>query len=112
MILRAIAGIVVVAFVLSSVPMEYLSVRNADTVNQEAGEEHHRGSCPDETPEGDPCSDGCDCLCCPGHARILLPGGQTASATLLFQSGSLSDPCDDIHPLDVVFRIFHPPRAV
>jgi hypothetical protein len=70
----------------------------------------HSTPCPDETPEGDPCSEGCDCLCCPGHAR-LLPAATRTDLSANSTMRSVSAPSPDLYPFELISRIFRPPRA-
>jgi len=70
----------------------------------------HSAPCPDATPEGDPCSDDCVCLCCPGHARVLPVGTQVALASLIGVQ-ELPDPVGNLNPIDLVTRVFRPPRS-
>ena len=106
--LRSLTWLVVSVFIQALIPAGF-----------EAHEDHrhaddaatHSAPCPDETPEGDPCSEGCDCLCCPGHARML----PVATLTDLSADSSvqkLSSPGPDLYPFEVVSRVFRPPRAV
>lgn len=71
----------------------------------------HPTPCPDACPDGAPCDEGCECLCCPGHARLLLPSSEAPLAAIACV-GELVAPLREIHPHDVVSRVFRPPRAV
>ena len=73
---------------------------------------HAEGStCPDPDSDEHPCGPSCPCTCCPGHL--------TAAAITPLQPvivAPLSDEIeismrDDLHPKDVLSRIFHPPRV-
>ena len=80
---------------------------------------HHRpfsealGDCHDAPcPDGDevPCGDGCSCLCCPGHAKAFFPPlPEGLERPLLL--GERQRWADDVHPVGVSRRVFHPPRA-
>jgi hypothetical protein len=68
-------------------------------------------SCPDPGDDGNPCGPTCPCACCPGHL---------AAATFVSVRPSIQAPpsdefqlslLNDLHPKDVIFRIFHPPRV-
>ena len=75
---------------------------------EQAGHFH----CPDGAPDGAPCSDSCQCLCCPGHSRLLPPNLTNTAQRALLSFGGVMDLDQDLHPPDVMFRIFHPPRTV
>ena len=72
---------------------------------------HIEGSpCPDPDHSGDPCGPGCACTCCPGHAPAVafaIPSLKLAQPPL---SKLKVHPNEDLHPQDVLSRIFHPPR--
>ena len=65
--------------------------------------------CPDETPEGDPCPEGCACLCCPGHARVL-PGASVSVASFV-QPQRFVCAARRLRTFDLVSRVYRPPRA-
>ena len=78
---------------------------------------HHGGGapCPDGDRDGHgPCSNGCPCLCCPGHGTLLYPpvswglvrpeGRPTRSTHPGF------GPPEALHPDDNTHRIYRPPR--
>ncbi len=110
--LRAIAWIAAAAFMLSMVPFESLAPATVGDHDDAVEEAAHHGPCPDETPDGAPCSEGCACLCCPGHARTLLPDGLASIDRPYSGQGGLLNYSDGLNPQDLIFRIFHPPRAV
>lgn len=112
MIVRSVSWIVVAAFLFSLVPLEALISSSVGARGEAAVVDAHHGPCPDETPDGAPCPDGCACLCCPGHLRTLPPEGQAVSRAPLHRAGALPGRSDDVHPLDVHFDIFRPPRSV
>ncbi|MBI5507426.1 MAG: hypothetical protein HY903_01615 [Deltaproteobacteria bacterium] len=67
--------------------------------------------CPDPDTHGRPCGPSCPCACCPGHmVRVaLLPGVPTMGApTATALDTIVVTRCT---PVDVLQRIFHPPRA-
>jgi hypothetical protein len=65
--------------------------------------------CPDETPEGDPCPEGCSCLCCPGHARVL-PGVIVALPSFTQPQVVIGTP-HHLYTFELVYRVYRPPRA-
>lgn len=68
-------------------------------------------SCPDPSDDGGPCSPTCQCTCCPGHwtgAPLVTVGPSLETPPVDEIDHS---PPDDLHPLDAIHRIFHPPRA-
>jgi hypothetical protein len=98
-----VASVVFAAGAFAEVPMV-----NLDQASHEDG-----SSCPDSD-HGGPCSPVCPCTCCPGHAMAATSLGIGPSA-ILTPSEPLDEvelsPADELHPRDLVARIFHPPRA-
>lgn len=73
---------------------------------------HTEGSpCPDPTDDSHPCGPACACTCCPGHAAGVVFAVQPFKLGLPPANELKVHPNDDLHPQDVHFRIFHPPRA-
>ena len=73
---------------------------------------HTEGSpCPDPDDAGHPCGPACACTCCPGHAAAPAFVAQRFAFGIPPSSELKVHPNDDLHPKDVHFRIFHPPRA-
>jgi hypothetical protein len=68
-----------------------------------------RNPCPYPVSEGDPCDDGCLCPCSPTHTPASLMSGLVLRPPS-YRSGSLSGYSSDLHPSDILDRIFHPPR--
>lgn len=66
--------------------------------------------CPDGDAEG-PCDDGCLCLCCPGHARVVPSPLIVSLAAPRLSTAHRFDPTDAVHPSGICHRIFRPPRV-
>lgn len=72
----------------------------------------HPAPCPDRSGGEDPCSDNCNCLCCPGHLRVL-PASQALSWCRIdlvvhrFASSEWERLPDGFNQ-----RVFHPPRSI
>jgi hypothetical protein len=69
--------------------------------------------CPDRDHDGKPCGPLCPCTCCPGHG--IVPA-DVPSLSVPFVVSALSTEAElpsieRLDPVDVVFRVFHPPRA-
>lgn len=106
--LRALTWLIVVVFIQALIPGGFEAHDDHHHANDAAA---HAAPCPDESPEGDPCDQGCDCLCCPGHARLLPTTTRTElSADSSVQHLSTLGP--DLYPFELVSRVFRPPRAV
>ena len=68
----------------------------------------HGGSCPDGDEQ--PCPDGCNCMCCPGHLRALIVADGELDRFDRKQPLPVPAP---LGLLDGIFdRVFHPPRTV
>ena len=82
------------------------SVSSGDQIGHTEG-----SSCPDPDDCGHPCGPACACTCCPGHAATAM-----FAPPFVFVAPPACEELnlgtyDDLHPKDVHFRIFHPPRA-
>lgn len=110
--LQRLASIVLFLFVaglVSTAAGEALHA-SADAV-QGSHAENPSSSCPDPGDDGKPCGPACPCACCPGHV---------SAAAFVAARPSIHPPPsgehrpalpDDLHPKDVHFHVFHPPRA-
>jgi hypothetical protein len=81
------------------------------SADQVSHSESSGSSCPDPGDDGKPCGPTCPCACCPGHLTTaafvsVRPSIQPPPSDELHVSR-----LDELHPKDVHFRIFHPPRA-
>lgn len=106
----AVAAAVIAGLVLGSIPVE---APWAHDLEGHAGADQVSVAplhCPDATPDGPPCPDGCTCLCCPGHTRLLLGHHLTSLHSPLLAGQDTPELVDDLFPRDVVRRVFHPPR--
>jgi hypothetical protein len=76
---------------------------------------HNDGStCLDSDHGREPCGPMCPCTCCPGHGTVATPfaSGELAVISLAppVHEVEASRP-QDLHPKELLFSIFHPPRA-
>jgi hypothetical protein len=72
---------------------------------------HADGSpCPDDGDE--PCDDGCACACCHGHspAKAGVPRPPRVAAGDAPRPLPIARP-SDLHPIELIQRVFRPPRA-
>lgn len=100
--------LLVVVFVQALVPGEveiHAEHEHADDIAS------HSSPCPDETPDGEPCGDACECLCCPGHARVLPPIIRSRLGAALHSEQELYSPAAAPSTFELLRRIFRPPRA-
>jgi hypothetical protein len=111
MILRRLAVIVLFIFapgLISTAAGAILhSLAREDQVNHSES-----SSCPDPCDNGNPCSPTCPCACCPGHSSA--PAFVSVRPSLEappFHEHQASLPDGAVHPKDVLFRIYRPPRA-
>jgi hypothetical protein len=81
-------------------------VSDGATVNQAK-----TSPCPDPEEDGHPCGPACTCSCCPGHAPIMLFALLQSSPRIPPSNKLRLHPRDDLHPKDILHRIFHPPRG-
>ena len=110
--LSRMAGLAaLLAFVLSMVSTEAMHGEEGGGHDGEEVAASHPGDCPDGMPDGVPCSSSCACLCCPGHARTLPAAEKAQAVPPRGYSGALSERADLLHPEEIVFGIFRPPRA-
>ncbi|MBN1610198.1 MAG: hypothetical protein JW940_26460 [Polyangiaceae bacterium] len=70
-------------------------------------------TCPDRDHDGKPCGPLCPCTCCPGHgmvpADVPSPSVPVVVSTLSTEVDLVS--AEELDPILVVSRVFHPPRA-
>lgn len=72
----------------------------------------HSHACPDPEQDGSPCGPACPCTCCPGHSVPAAVVYADRPSLLIPPAAQLQAvPPRDLHPEDVLRRIFHPPRA-
>ncbi len=108
--LQSIAFLVLFVFVAGIAPAAvddlWRSASGSDPIS------HTEGSpCLDPDDRGHPCGPACACTCCPGHAiTTMFVPQQFSFAPPACEELNLST-YDVLHPKDVHFRIFHPPRA-
>ncbi len=106
---RRIAWVALWAVVLAMTPWEAIWSRAVDDHEQHTLSATS-APCPDESPDHEPCPDGCLCLCCPGHTSVLIG----AVEVLLISGGGgegLADQRGLFLPDEVSRRVFRPPRA-
>lgn len=111
LVLRRLVVIVLFTFVAS-----LLSGTASQVLHSFAGADpiaaHSDGTpCPDPTDGDHACGPACSCACC--HVQVGVPdvpSYQTSEWLPAFLT--MGDAIrDDLHPKDVDFRVFHPPRA-
>lgn len=108
--LRRLATVVLFLFVAGLASAAASEALHSSVDPSSASSAEH-SSCPDPGDDGNPCGPACPCACCPGHV--------TAAAFVAVESAHQLPPTAelhvfvprDLHPKDVYFRIFHPPRA-
>ncbi|OGQ92783.1 MAG: hypothetical protein A2284_11380 [Deltaproteobacteria bacterium RIFOXYA12_FULL_61_11] len=81
------------------------------SAHQVSHSESSGSSCPHPDDHGKPCGPACPCACCWGHGTTAVfgsvrPSLQPPPSFVLYASWP-----DDLHPKDVLSRIFHPPRV-
>lgn len=110
MILRSLTWVVLSSFVAGPISAATAEVLHNDAAG--AASCHSGGTpCPDSTEYGHPCAPFCACACCPGHALGLAFATHGPRLGLTPASTLRVHPVSDLHPTDVLFRVFHPPRA-
>lgn len=70
----------------------------------------NHGPCPDADSEGS-CDEGCPCLCCPGHATVVLTLVRPMGLRPPRFNCKRVTPRDDRHPDGEFQRVFRPPRG-
>lgn len=106
---RRIAWLTLIGVALAMTPLEAIW-------SWSMGEhDHHEltansAPCPDESPDHQPCSDDCLCLCCPGHSSVLLRSMTVTLAPLAGCDG-LADQPGIALPDEENRRVFRPPRS-
>lgn len=96
-----------VAGLVSATAGEVLhSLVSSDQVNCSEGP-----SCPDPDDDGNPCGPACPCACCPGHSAASVVVSARPSIQAMPSGELQASLADDLHPKDVYYRIFHPPRV-
>ncbi len=66
-------------------------------------------SCPDRSASGDPCPEGCPCVCCPGHRYGVFSPSLLVLARVPLARTALRCMVDELTPQDFAPRIFRPP---
>lgn len=108
--LQRVAVLVLFVFVAGMVSATAGEVLRSWASGDQIG--HTEGSpCPDPDDKGHPCGPACACTCCPGHAATTLFVPQHLTFRPPESEELNLGIYDDLHPKDVHFRIFHPPRA-
>lgn len=110
---RLVACFLLLAVAVSAFPWEVLAAARENHSGQApASVLAHLPSppCPDPAPQGDPRGDGCLCPCCPAHALAPPVVHVGLSARLADRKSDLAPHADDLHPSDIIHRVFHPPR--
>jgi hypothetical protein len=72
--------------------------------------EYANAPCPDSE-DGHPCGPACPCACCPGHRTIAAFVTVSPAFQELPSPERFASPAERLHPQDVFFSFFHPPRA-
>ena len=85
-----------------------LESSNADHVS--LGSHSDSVPCPDGDEEG-PCDDGCPCVCCPGHAKVMFSSPVVSLESPHLNSIHRFGPPESVHPSGIHHRIFRPPRV-
>jgi len=109
-ILRGLTWVVLCSFVAGPVSAMSGEMLRAD---DDHGDRCHAEGlpCPDPIDDGQPCGPSCACACCPGHALGLAFATHGLRPGLAPASTLRVHPASDLHPMDVLFRVFHPPRV-
>lgn len=108
--LRRLATVVLFVFVAGFVSAAAGEALHS-SVDSSLASSAESSSCPDPGEDGSPCGPTCPCACCPGHLTMAAFGA--AESVHHFPSTAelhVFVP-RNLHPKDVYFRIFHPPRA-
>ncbi|HOU93647.1 MAG TPA: hypothetical protein PLU22_21495 [Polyangiaceae bacterium] len=96
----------VASFALGTAAELWHSFAGADPIAHAGGP-----PCPDPSDGDHPCGPACHCVCC--HVPLAAPdlsGCRPSEGLVAFTA--LDEPLrDDLHPEDVPFPIFHPPRT-
>jgi len=81
------------------------------STSSDQGSHCYGSSCPDPGSDGGPCGPTCPSACCPGHSMIAAFTAVRPSieAPPSDELSALSP--NDLYPKDILYRIFHPPRA-
>jgi hypothetical protein len=85
------------------------STGSSDQVTHEDG-----STCPDSDNGHAPCGPVCPCTCCPGHgalAAAFAPADPGLAILAPRVHEVVAPPPEDLHPEELSFGIFHPPRA-
>ena len=101
-----IMSLVSAALALSSTALAVSGAHIAIALFPEIGTTH----CPDSDQDGRPCGSDCGCLCCPGHVRAFCAPAPALVPAPSPSAGELPPMDDELHPIDLVRRLFHPPR--
>lgn len=105
-----LAPIVLLLFVTGSVSstvgeMLHLTASAAPIAHSEDAPRSDAGDC------GHSSGSTCPCTCCPGHGGGFAFVTQRFSLEIPPSSEFATSLHEDLHPKDVLSRIFHPPRA-